>query len=448
MTQPQTQTQTQIQTQTQTKSELEPDDVLITLLSADAVPMPLMHERYGALLNLVRVLIGVVPNCDPYLEIWPPAFRTYNIIVPNFLNLPFGIFGIGGAPKAVVGLGTYVASRSAECAYCSAHTCSFALRRGASPEKMAKALVGGDDFTEQELATIAVARSLARVPCELTAHEKDALLACFNPSEAEWIVLGIVMMGFLNKFMDVLGVDLEASTVAETRTTLGANWNPGKAGRRLDITGHPTTPPPADTLMTKLSVLRYAPTALRLDKQWQQGVPSSWPAVGGFLHKQTGHDFPVLSCMQNARGIKAIASALRENLDPHTSVLGLNLKAMAGVVFATVVADAQLILDVRVLGLANGVDAAHMDAVAQYALNPDNEPPTSEVTRHAVLQLARAASSSPADITNSVLAECRDSTLSSAAIIELITWLSVLQMLHRLTCFYSTELSAYRTNNQ
>jgi len=106
-------------------------DVLASLLKADAIPMSALRERYEPLLELVRVLIGVVPNCDKYLEIWPPAFRTYNILVPNFLNLPFGIFGIGGAPKEVVGLGMYVSSRIAECPYCSAHTCSFALRRGA-----------------------------------------------------------------------------------------------------------------------------------------------------------------------------------------------------------------------------------------------------------------------------------------------------------------------------
>ncbi len=89
------------------------------------------------------MLIGVVPNCGTYLEIWPPAFHTYNILVPNFLNLPFSVFGFGGAPKDSVGLGMYVSSRAAECPYCSAHTCSFALRRGASPEKVAQALVGG-----------------------------------------------------------------------------------------------------------------------------------------------------------------------------------------------------------------------------------------------------------------------------------------------------------------
>ena len=148
------------------------DDTLVPLLKDDAIPMETLHERYGPLLELVRVLIGVVPNCDAYLEIWPPAFRTYNIMVPNLLNLPFSVFGVGSAPKDMVGLGLYVASRAAECPYCSAHTCSFALRRGAVLETVANALSQDAAFTPRERATIAVARSLARVPCELTAEEK------------------------------------------------------------------------------------------------------------------------------------------------------------------------------------------------------------------------------------------------------------------------------------
>jgi hypothetical protein len=47
-----------------------------------------LEDRYGAILRLVDTVLGVVPNCDPYLEIWPPAFRTYSIMVPNLLNLP------------------------------------------------------------------------------------------------------------------------------------------------------------------------------------------------------------------------------------------------------------------------------------------------------------------------------------------------------------------------
>lgn len=155
------------------------DDTLASLLVADRVPWETLHDRYGPLLQLVHTLLGVVPNCDPYLEVWQPAFRTYNILVPNYLNVAFSIFGVRSAPEDLVGMGMYVSSRAAECPYCSAHGCSFALRRGASPEKMAQALVGGEAFTPGELATIAVARSLARVPCELPASEREALERCY-----------------------------------------------------------------------------------------------------------------------------------------------------------------------------------------------------------------------------------------------------------------------------
>ena len=45
-----------------------------------------LHKHYNPLLNLVRELIGLIPNCDPTLEIWPPGFRTYNLLVPNMLQ--------------------------------------------------------------------------------------------------------------------------------------------------------------------------------------------------------------------------------------------------------------------------------------------------------------------------------------------------------------------------
>jgi len=114
---------------------------LVPLLREEMVAWETLEERYGALLKLVEVLLGVVPNCDRYLEIWPPAFRTYNVMVPNFLNLPAPIFGVGGAPGELVGLGMYVSSRVAECPYCSAHACSFALRRGAPVDTVAQALI-------------------------------------------------------------------------------------------------------------------------------------------------------------------------------------------------------------------------------------------------------------------------------------------------------------------
>jgi alkylhydroperoxidase family enzyme len=47
----------------------------------------------------------------------------------------------------------------------------------------------------------------------------------------------------------------------------------------------------------------------------------------------------------------------------------------------------------------------------------------------------QADTEQPAEIGVDVIAACRDSGVTSAEIVELVGWLSVLQMLHRLTCF-------------
>ena len=409
---------------------------LTPLLHDAMVDWEVLEDRYGPLLELVDTVLGVVPNCDRYLEIWPPAFRAYNILVPNLLNLPMPVLGVGGPPPAVVGLAMYVASRTAECPYCSAHSCSFAMRRGAPPETVAAALLPGQaSLSRGELATIAVARSLARIPCELTAGERAELVDVYGERDAEWIVLGAVMMGFLNKFMDALGVELEQSVVAETAHTLGPEWSPGKAGALLGPT-LPTRPaPPVDGWRTRLRLLPLLPAAIRFDCRWQRGVPSRWPAVGGFLRERTGHDFPVLGRLRSSRVRRSIASMLRENLDPATSVVGIDVKVLAGAVFAEIVEDQQLAGDVRALGRRAGVDDRRLDDAVAVARGDDTRLPADGGTAAVVMRLARAASYSPARVDPATVAACRDGGLSAAAVVEVVTWLSVLQLLHRLTCF-------------
>ncbi|MEL6985623.1 MAG: hypothetical protein AAFO29_24540, partial [Actinomycetota bacterium] len=56
-----------------------------------AVPFSDLEKEYRPMLKLVEQMIGVVPNCDPYLEIWPTGFKTYNLLVPNLLNAPQAI---------------------------------------------------------------------------------------------------------------------------------------------------------------------------------------------------------------------------------------------------------------------------------------------------------------------------------------------------------------------
>jgi hypothetical protein len=381
--------------------------MLVRLLRSGAVPFETLHARYGGLLELVRTLIGVVPNCDPYLEMWPPAFRTYNVMVPNFLNLPLLIWGLG-APKDVVGLALYTSSRTAGCAYCSAHTCSFAMRRGATAEKVASALDDGPSpHTPAERAAIAVARAMSRVPAAVTAAHRDDLAAHFTQDDAEWLVLAAAMMGFLNKFMDALGVELEPATAAEVSRVLSpSGWTPGQHLAQLPAEGEPPRP---DGVMTKLGVVRHAPSALSLDRKWTAGVPGAWPAVGEYLKGRTGHDFPVLGRLRHKRAVRALATMLRDNLDAQASVVGVPAKLGAGVVFAQAVGSAALEAELRRLG----------------------EVETSEV----IETLARAIAPSPSRVDDGVVERCR--SLAPEAIVEIVTFVSLMQLLHRLEAFYA-----------
>ena len=393
---------------------------LASLLRDARVDWEALDERYHPLLRLVETLLGVVPNCDRYLEIWPPAFRTYNVMVPNLLNLPGPFLGVGGPPPAVVGLAMYVASRTAGCPYCSAHSCSFAMRRGASPATVAGALLPDHgSFSRGELAVIGVARSLARVPCELTAAEKAELIDVYGAKGAEWIVLGVGMMGFLTKFMDAVGVELEQDVVDEVCDTMGPDWSPGKAGADLDPTTPRRPPPPVDGWRTRLALVPLLPAAIRYDRLVQKGVPTKAPSIGAFLRERFGHDFPALEVLHSNRARRAIASMLRENLDAGASVLGADTKLRAGAIFAECVGDDALAGDIRAL--------AHHAGVAVDDVSDER----------AELALARAASPSPARVDASAIETCDDAGLPPAAIVELVTWLAVLQLLHRLGCWAS-----------
>ena len=120
---------------------------------------------------------------------------------------------------------------------------------------------------------------------------------------------------------------------------------------------------------------------------------------------------------------------LRENLDPVSTIIGLDTKILAGAVFAEVVADATLAGDIRAIAAKHAVTDSQIDAAARFELPAENP------KLRAALTLARAASPSPARIDADVVAACREGGLSAPAIVELVCWLSVLQMLHRLFCF-------------
>ncbi|MGJ5666644.1 carboxymuconolactone decarboxylase family protein [Rhodococcus aetherivorans] len=396
-------------------------------LHGSSVDMVTLQRRYGAQFAMVRKVLGVAPNAAAYLEIWPIGMRTYNVLVPNFLNLPFLLFGFG-PPKATVGLAMYTASRAAGCAYCASHCCAFALRRGADEGDLVRIVGRGPasgGYSSAERSALDVAEGLGRVPGSLTPAQRDALRDSFSPADAEWLVLAVAVMGFLNKFNDTVGIPLEESMLALADEVIGpTGWT---AGKHLPIPAATVTPtkPQPDRFVDLLGLLPVLPSVIRADKHWTSGVPHSWPAVGIHLRQRTGHDFPILAHLSHGRAIRALAAVLGANTDPKQSRLGLRAKHLAGLVYANAVEDEALAKSARNLAEYAGATTSQL-AGSRAGL---------DVHTDTALAYAEAASSSPAQITPEVVAAATKE-LAPPEIIELTVWISVMQLLHRLHAFY------------
>ncbi|MGI9598096.1 MAG: hypothetical protein ACR2QK_18170 [Acidimicrobiales bacterium] len=413
------------------------------------------------MLKLVEQLIGVVPNCDPLLEIWPTGFRTYNLLVPNLLNLPASLFG-SGAPKDLVGLAMYTASRAAECMYCSAHTCSFALRRGASPE----ALTG--QYSAVEAAVATVAEGISRVPAHLTKADVTDLKKHLTDDEAEWIVLSAALMGFLNKFMDTMGVELEESAINDVKDLItSTGWRAGKhawsaeeidsefgqqlEGRTLSsATSENGEAGPAgyeqvhrDSIGTYFKVMKSAPGALRRDRAWTKGM-SARPGMALLaLEEELGYAYTTLASLNHKRAVRAIATVIRDNMNPETTTLGVGAKCLIALVYARVVGNEVLTAEAVQMAerLAPEIGHRRLTAIGRFAaadMTSAQIPPGLSTVEAAVVMLSKAAAPSPSEVNHITIAVAADS-LSPEQIVEAVVWLSVQQLLHRLYVYYEAD---------
>jgi hypothetical protein len=260
-------------------------------------------------------------------------------------------------------------------------------------------------LSDADRAAVRVANALGNVPTTIDDDASTDLQRHFSEKDVEWVALAVAMMGFLNKAMDALGVPLEDPMVAEVNPVIApSGWTPGQHSTATILDGDP---PGEDSVLARLSVVRYAPAAIKLDKEWTKGVPARWPAVGEFLQRETGHSFPVLAHLQHRRAIRAIPTMIKEDLGE--SIIGHDQKLAAGLTYAKTVDNPALEREIRALG---GTEL------------PDSPSQT----------LARAISPSPAAVDQSATDSAPE--IPPAGIVEIVSFVAVLQMPQRLSSFY------------
>ena len=119
----------------------------------------------------------------------------------------------------------HVASTTAGCRYCEAHTIRAAERFGSSEGADRRRLddvwsyATSELFNDAERAALDYARAAASVPNDVTPEVGQMLRAHWDDGEIVEITAVIALFGFLNRWNDSMATELESPAAAD-----GAQW--------------------------------------------------------------------------------------------------------------------------------------------------------------------------------------------------------------------------------
>lgn len=188
---------------------------------------PLAREElaeFEEFFKLIEDTMGFVPNSMLTMGRSPEILRAFS-------GLSGAVLMASGIPRELKQLIALVASHSAGCRYCQAHTAHGAENLGVDEAKIASAFEFETSplFDERERAVLRIARDAACVPNRTTDAQFEALSSFYDEQEIVEIVAVISMFGFLNRWNDTMATELEAGPLAFAKRQLGpAGWEPGR----------------------------------------------------------------------------------------------------------------------------------------------------------------------------------------------------------------------------
>jgi len=193
------------------------------------VPLPPDHDpelaEYFAKLAKRN---GYLPNSQLTMQRRPKLLKAYAQLSAAIWD-PEGSVDLG--LRRLIG---HVASRTAGCQYCMAHTAGHALHSGIDDAKLSAVWEYRTSplFNAAERAALDVALAAGQVPNDVTDKMFAELRKHWNEGEVVEIVAVIALFGFLNRWNDTMATPLEADPVEVGEKHLaGMGWSVGKHAR-------------------------------------------------------------------------------------------------------------------------------------------------------------------------------------------------------------------------
>jgi len=283
---------------------------------------------------------------------------------------------------------------------------------------------------------IKLAYGLGTVPCSLTAETFHEVTTLFKPSQLEWLVAATALFGMFNKLMDGLNIPLETSTYQETIDIMDTNYTLGQAAAGM-IEGESNAtkaksqpPPPKDDWTNTIAIiyqgLRPGCGAFWFDRKMLRDIPTSARDCGKYLQELCGCSFSsVLQWIQHDRFRRALVFVVGRNMISDN--LPLVLKVQVGLHYCEVLDNVVVAGALKEVMTFLGKKETHG--------KKDMEQYDSSIEQ-LILQVGKALSYAPSQMTPELVKELHASEyVTPAMIVELVTFLAVLQTLHRIISF-------------
>ena len=189
--------------------------------------------EFGTFFEAVEEARGFVPNSLLTMAHRPEILRA-------FATLSGAVLGRGTVDPGLKQLVALMASTSAGCRYCQAHTAATSVRRRVDPVRLAAVyeFEASDSFTPAERSALRLARHAGVVPNATTPAHFAELRQFYTDAQVVGIVSVISLFGWLNRWNDTMATELEEEPLGFAVEHLGDHgWTPGKhsAGQAISI---------------------------------------------------------------------------------------------------------------------------------------------------------------------------------------------------------------------